>query len=81
MKEAKERKEALVNFQVNEALVAKAKRFLISSLLGFAHIGEVTPAVIEGPNSIVYDQAENRLHTQSDSSSVQKKHQTKTPYA
>ena len=63
--ETKERKEALADFQVNEALVAKAnKDFLFLHCLP-AHIGEeVTQAVIEGPNSIIYDQAENRLHTQ-----------------
>lgn len=63
--QAKERKEALADFQVNEALVAQAnKDFLFLHCLP-AHIGEeVTEAVIEGPNSIVYDQAENRLHTQ-----------------
>ena len=63
--EAKERKEAFADFQVNEALVTKAnKDFLFLHCLP-AHIGEeVTQAVIEGPNSIVYDQAENRLHTQ-----------------
>lgn len=63
--QTKERKETLANFQVNEALVANAKKdFLFLHCLP-AHIGEeVTQAVIEGPNSIVYDQAENRLHTQ-----------------
>ena len=63
--QAKERKEALADFQVNEALITKAnKDFLFLHCLP-AHIGEeVTQAVIEGPNSIVYDQAENRLHTQ-----------------
>ena len=63
--QANQRKAALANFQVNEALVAKAKKdFLFLHCLP-AHIGEeVTQAVIEGTNSIVYDQAENRLHTQ-----------------
>ena len=63
--EAKERVKALADFQVNETLVAKAnKDFLFLHCLP-AHIGEeVTQPVIEGPNSIVYDQAENRLHTQ-----------------
>ena len=63
--QAKKRKEDFVDFQVNEALITKAnKDFLFLHCLP-AHIGEeVTQAVIESPNSIVYDQAENRLHTQ-----------------
>ena len=63
--QAKKRKEDFGDFQVNEALITKAnKDFLFLHCLP-AHIGEeVTQAVIESPNSIVYDQAENRLHTQ-----------------
>lgn len=63
--EAKERKKAFANYQVNEALVAKANNdFLFLHCLP-AHIGEeVSQAIIDGPHSIVYDQAENRLHTQ-----------------
>ena len=63
--QAKKRKEDFADFQVNEALITKAnKDFLFLHCLP-AHIGEeVTQAVIESPNSIVYDQAENRLHTQ-----------------
>ena len=63
--QAKKRKEDFVDFQVNEALITKAnKDFLFLHCLP-AHIGEeVTQAVIKSPNSIVYDQAENRLHTQ-----------------
>jgi ornithine carbamoyltransferase len=52
-------------FQVNEALMQKA-----SSNAVFMHClparrnAEVTDAVLDGPQSIVFDQAENRMHAQ-----------------
>ncbi len=63
--EANQRKATLKDFQVNQTLLSKAKSNALFLHCLPAHINEeVTEAVIEGPNSIVYDQAENRLHTQ-----------------
>ncbi len=63
--ETEQRKRILRPFQVNDSLMAKAKpdAYFLHCLP--AHIGEeVSQSVIEGTHSIVYDQAENRLHTQ-----------------
>jgi ornithine carbamoyltransferase len=55
----------LAPYQVNEALMARAKpnaKFLHCLP---AHIGEeVTTGVFEGPQSVVFDEAENRIHAQ-----------------
>lgn len=56
---------AMTPYQVNEALMARAKpgaRFLHCLP---AHVGEeVSAGVFEGPQSVVFDEAENRIHAQ-----------------
>jgi ornithine carbamoyltransferase len=56
---------AMAPFQVNDALMARAKgnaRFLHCLP---AHVGEeVSESVFEGPQSVVFDEAENRIHAQ-----------------
>jgi ornithine carbamoyltransferase len=63
--EQKEREIAFKNFQVNEELVQHAKQDYLFMHCLPAHRGEeVSEGVIDGANSIIFDQAENRLHAQ-----------------
>jgi ornithine carbamoyltransferase len=65
MADAPERKAALGPYQVNEELVALAAPDAIVLHCLPAHRGEeITAAVIDSPASLVWDQAENRLHVQ-----------------
>jgi ornithine carbamoyltransferase len=63
--EAASRQAAFANYQVNEALFSHAAADAIFMHCLPAHRGlEVTDAMMDSPRSIVFDQAENRLHVQ-----------------
>jgi len=63
--EAQERRERFAAYQVNESLMALARPDAVFMHCLPAKRGqEVTDEVIESGRSVVFDQAENRLHTQ-----------------
>ncbi len=63
--EMEQRRADFIPFQINSALMKHARKdaFVMHCLP--AHRGdEITDEVIDGPNSIVFDEAENRMHVQ-----------------
>ena len=63
--EKEKRAKAFAGYQVDKRLVAAARPDVLVMHCLPAHRGEeITDEVLEGPNSVVFDQAENRLHVQ-----------------
>ncbi|GIP06927.1 ornithine carbamoyltransferase [Paenibacillus lautus] len=63
--EQAQREAAFADYQVNEELVKAAKPDYLFLHCLPAHRGEeVSEGVIDGANSVIFDQAENRLHAQ-----------------
>jgi len=59
------RRAAFEGYQVNRKLMACAQRDALVMHCLPAHRGEeISAEVLDGPNSVVFDQAENRLHAQ-----------------
>jgi len=62
---SKKKQAALRPYQVNDSLMSKATSDAIFMHCLPAHRGdEVTAEVLDGPQSVVWDEAENRLHAQ-----------------
>ena len=63
--ESQKRFQDLKNYQINSEVLKMAKKDAIVMHCLPAHRGEeITDEVIEGPQSVVFDEAENRLHAQ-----------------
>jgi ornithine carbamoyltransferase len=63
--EAELRRRVFRPYQLNASLVARAKPDALVLHCLPAHVGEeITEDVLEGPQSVVFDQAENRMHAQ-----------------
>jgi ornithine carbamoyltransferase len=63
--ESEKRKKEFARYQVNSALLKHAKKDCLVMHCLPAHRGEeISAEVMDGPNSVVFDEAENRLHAQ-----------------
>ena len=63
--ETQQRLKDFKDYQINDELVAHAKAdYMFLHCLPAHREEEVTSSVIDGPNSYIYEQAENRLHAQ-----------------
>lgn len=63
--EAKRRRQVFPPYQVNEQLVRRARSDVMVMHCLPAHRGEeITDAVADGPHSVLFQQAENRMHAQ-----------------
>jgi ornithine carbamoyltransferase len=63
--QAAEKLAAMAPYQVNAALMAEARPDAVFLHCLPAHVGEeVSEEVFEGPRSVVFDEAENRIHAQ-----------------
>jgi len=63
--EQERRERAFEGFQVDETMMGRARAHAIFLHCLPAHRGEeVAASVIDGPQSVVWDEAENRLHIQ-----------------
>ena len=63
--EAEKRRQIFAGYQVNDKLLALAKEDAILMHPLPAHYGEeVAEGILDAPKSVVFDQAENRMHMQ-----------------
>jgi len=63
--ESEKRRSAFAKFQVNPKLLSLAKKEVIFMHPLPAHHGEeIASGLVDHPSSVVFDQAENRLHLQ-----------------
>lgn len=63
--QSEEKRKKFIGYQINGKLLSCSKKDVIVLHCLPAHRGEeITEEVIDGPRSVVFDQAENRLHTQ-----------------
>ena len=62
--EAENREEPFLPFQVNSELLESAPEAIVLHCLPAYRGKEITAEAIEGPRSVVWDEAENRLHAQ-----------------
>lgn len=62
---SEEKRKKFLGYQINERLLSCSKKDVIVLHCLPAHRGEeITADVIDGPHSVIFDQAENRLHVQ-----------------